>query len=199
MTISTREKPLLLSTDLYHRHQLKAGIVLSAAQLDQLVAEVACEACDRTVGRMLAIREHSAGEIRLKLARKNHDREIADKVVKKYLHQGLIDDARYASMLARRTLNRKPSGRAYLVAVLQRKYIDRALAEQVVGNLLANEDETDLAVAALERKWHQLAQIDLETARRKAYNYLSRRGIGYAAAKDAFETLAARTKEVTED
>ena len=85
------------------------------------------------------------------------------------------------------------------MAVLQRKYINRALAEQVVGNLLANEDETDLAVAALERKWHQLAEFDVETARRKAYNYLSRRGIGYAAAKDAFENLSARSKEVRED
>lgn len=199
MTISTREEPLLLSADLYHRHRLKEGIVLSSAQLDQLVTEVATDTCDSTVGRMLAIRDHSAGEIRLKLARKNHTREVADRVIKKYLGQGLIDDARYATMLAARTLKRKPAGKAYLVAVLQRKYIDRALAEQVVVNLLANENETDLATAALERKWRQLDQIDVETARRKAYNYLARRGIGYAAAKEAFEKLAARSKEVTED
>lgn len=197
--VSVREEPLVVSAELYYRHQLKEGIVITRAQLEQLTVEAELEACERGVSRLLALREHSCGEMRMKLARKNHRREVIDRVIKKYLQKGLLDDARFSANLARRTLQRKPSGKAYLVAVLQRKHVQRALAEQVVDSLLATEDETALATAALERKWPQLVEFDVETARRKAYNYLSRRGIGYAAAKEAFATLAARTKEVTED
>jgi SOS response regulatory protein OraA/RecX len=56
-----------------------------------------------------------------------------------------------------------------------------------------------LAVASLERKWNSLKQFDLERARTKAYTYLSRRGIGYAAAKAAFEQLTNRDNEAGND
>jgi hypothetical protein len=44
-------------------------------------------------------------------------------------------------------------------------------------------------VELLERKKGSLAKFDLETARKKAYTYLSRRAISYGAAKAAFEKV----------
>lgn len=199
MMLSNRDEPLVVSASLYHRHRLKEGIVLTAAQLDQLMAEVETEACKREVNRLLALREHSSGEIKVKLARKQFPRDLADKIVRRYVKNGLLDDARFAADLARRTLDRKPAGRPYLVAFLRRKQIGRELAGQAVDNLLAEKDETALALAALERKWPRPGEFDVETLRTKAYNYLSRRGFGYAAAKAAVDRLIAGAKEVTED
>ena len=64
---------------------------------------------------------------------------------------------------------------------------------------MSDRDETELAIRALQSRWRRWSEIDVETARKRAYNYLSRRGIGYQAARAAFEELSGKTDEVTED
>lgn len=196
LTISTLEQALLVSPSMYHRHRLKEGIVITPPQLEQLVSESAREVCEQTIGRLLGYREHSVAEMRRKLRQRQFEPDVIDEILRKYVRNGLLDDARYGTRLARQTLERKPSGRAFITAVLLRKGIERDLAEEIVARLFIDSDETELAIAALESRWSQLGQIEVETARRKAYNYLSRRGIGYAAAKAAFEKLHRRTSEV---
>ncbi len=196
LTISTLEEPLLVSPSIYHRHRLKEGIVITPPQLEQLVAESAAEVCEQTVGRLLGYRDHSVGEMRRKLKQREFAADVIEEALRKYIRNGLLDDARYGARLAQKTLERKPSGRAFVISVLQRKSINRDLAEEIVNRLFEDADETELAVAALESRWSRWSEIDVETARRKAYNYLSRRGIGYAAARAAFEELHSRTSEV---
>ncbi len=199
LSVSTLKEPLVVSISMVFKHRLKKGIVITRPQLEQLIAEAEVDECDRLVGRMLGYREHSVGEVRFKLKQKEIGPDAVESVVSKYVRNGLLDDRRFAEMLARRTLEKKPSGRTFIIAELQKRRVDRSLAERVVDDLLEDRDETSLAVEALERKWHLYAQIDIESARKKAYNYLSRRGIGYGAAKAAFETLHRRRREETED
>ncbi len=199
LAVSTRDEALAVPAELYRRYRLKEGIVITAPQLESLEAEIERFACESEVARLLGLREHSAGDLAAKLRRKGFSREVVAAAVGKYTANGLVDDRRYAHMLARQTLERKPCGRSYLVAVLQRKMIERSLAETTVGQLLAERDPETLALAALKRKWPELSRFDLETARRKAYTYLSRRGIEYAAAKAAFETLYASDQEEKDD
>gem|GEM_PF-274120 len=199
VTVSSREQPLEMSALLFHGHRLKAGIVITVAQLEQLCRESEVERCDAEATRLLAMREHSVGEIKAKLKKKGFGESIIGDTVNRSLQRGHLDDRRFAFALARRTLERKPSGRGFLVSVLRRKMISRDLAEQVVGLLLENRDETGQAVAALERKWPTLAQLEVETARRKAYSYLSRRGFGYEAARAAWKLLSERHSEVDYD
>jgi SOS response regulatory protein OraA/RecX len=197
LTVSTMEEPLILSTAMVHRHRLKEGIVITAPQLAQLLDEAAADECELLIRRMLAFREHSVGEVTEKLRHKGCEDTHIEKAVAKFVRTGLLDDARYADSLIRRLLERKPAGRNVLVAELQAKRIERNLAQRIVDDLLADRSETDLAIAALESRWRAFAQFDVETARQKAYTFLSRRGIGYAAAKAAFETLLSRTNEDT--
>jgi SOS response regulatory protein OraA/RecX len=179
LTVSTIEEPLILSTSMVHRHRLKEGIVITAPQLAQLLDEAAADECELLIRRMLAFREHSVGEVTEKLRHKGCEDTHIEKAVAKFVRTGLLDDARYADSLIRRLLERKPAG------------------QRIVDDLLADRSETDLAIAALESRWRAFAQFDVETARQKAYTFLSRRGIGYAAAKAAFETLLSRTNEDT--
>ena len=199
VTISGFEVPLEMSALLFHHHRLKAGIVITAAQAEQLRQEATVERCDSEAARLLALREHSVGELRAKLKKKGFDDSTIGDRLKVFLQRGHLDDNRYASSLARRTLERKPAGRSYLVAVLRRKMIARDLAEQVVGQLLESRDETAQAVAALERRWPSLAHLEVEVARRRAYSYLSRRGFGYEAARAAWEKLSEQHSEVDYD
>jgi regulatory protein len=187
--ISSLEEPIECSGLLIAQHRLKEGIVLTPPQVEQIKRQAELEACDREVARLLSLRDHSEGEVRAKLARKRFSRETIGQILKAYRERRLLDDAQFAQAHARRLLERKPAGRSYLVAYLRRKYIDRDLAERTVDTLLSDRDETGLARASLQQRWSHWSQFDLETARRKAYTYLSRRGIGYEAARAAFEEL----------
>ncbi len=199
LNISSLSEPLILPRELAEKHRLKEGTCITKAQLEELRAEAELALCDCEISRLLAMREHSVGEVKTKLTRKQFSSQAIHQTLRKYQKQGLLNDARYSQVFATRLLEANPCGRSYLIASLRRKLIDRSLAEKTVDLLLAGRDEVTLAQAALEKRWARFGQFELETARRKAYNYLSRRGIGYAAAKAAFETLYRDKKESDDD
>ena len=183
------DEKLVVPEEFVLRRNLVPGVRLTESQLDQLVTESNRHHCDRAVARALAMREHSQGELSRKLRHKGHQKEIVTEVLQKYVTMGALDDARYAHMIGRSLINRRPCGQAYLCAYLQRRFIGRSLAQETANMLLAGQDETDRAEAALRQRWNRFGEFELEVARRKAYNYLARRGFGYGAVKAAFERL----------
>jgi len=197
LKLDTVEEPLSLSEELVHQLRLVEGVVLTESQVRQLRSESELYLCDRQAARMLAMRGYSIGEFKRKLSMKGFGDTVISEVMKVYRRRGVLDDALYAHTLARQVAERKPCGKPYLVAHLRRKLIDRTTAEQAAEMVLAQTDETDRARAALEKRWFRLGQFELETARRKSYNYLVRRGFGYGAAKKAFEAIINQKKEVT--
>ena len=80
-------------------------------------------------------------------------------------------------------------GQAFLVAYLRQRHIPQSLAEQVVVEALSDIDEATLAERLLAPKLKGWRKFGIDIARRKAYNYLSRRSIGYGAAKTVFDKL----------
>ena len=199
VTVSDLSDPLILPIELVYRYNLKAGVTITPSQVDQLVSESARFQCDHETARLLALREHSAGEIRLKLRRKGFADKLVAATVEKYVRQGLIDDARLAAALARQSLERKPSGRAFLVALLRKKMIERTLAERTVDQTLEDIDETEAAVRALRHKWPNPDQIEVESVRTKAYSYLSRRGFTYETARAACNEVFGASGKADED
>jgi regulatory protein len=183
------DEPLVVGAEVVARYRLVEGIVLTESQVSQLKRDAELGGCEREIGRLLGLRDHSTGEIRRKLKRKLFSTETVEETVRRYRDRGLIDDVRFAYQHAERLLERNPAGRSYLVAYLRRKGIDRALAESTVDVVMGNQDEIALAVSALERRWRVFRQFDLEKARHRAYTYLSRRGIGYEAARAAFDQM----------
>jgi len=99
----------------------------------------------------------------------------------------LIDDVVFAREFAESILRNKPAGRSYVIGCLKQKHISHELAKSIVDELFAGVDEFELALRLLRGRWSYFSKFELETARRKAYNYLSRRSIDYRAAKQAFE------------
>jgi len=197
--VSTLPEPLLVPAELVFLYRLTAGVVITTAQLNQLISESERKRCEREIARLLSVREHAAGEFQAKLKRKGFDARTITTAVEKFAGQGLVDDARLAMALARRTLRQKPAGQSYLVATLRRKMIERTLAERVVGEVLEGVDLTDSAIRALRQKWPNPDQIDVESIRSKAYSYLSRRGFGFETARAAFTQLFGTAGKVETD
>ncbi|MBD3258111.1 hypothetical protein GF377_06735, partial [candidate division GN15 bacterium] len=193
--ITDLEEPLVLPVEAVSEHRLVEGVVITDHQIAVLQSQAERYACHRTTARFLSQRDYSVGELKLKLKKKGYASESIETAIKRYIEMGALDDARYAHQTGRSLIERKPCGRAYLLAYLQRRRIPRETAEQVARTLLAGSDETERATAALERRWSQLDQIELEPTRHRAYNYLARRGFSYEASRVAFENLWNRKHE----
>jgi len=199
ITLSNLERPLVVSSETVYRYRLTDGVVITYAQLRQLQLESELYLCDDESARLLAMREHSIGELRRKLKRKEFAGGVIEDTIKKYRQRGLLDDAHYAYKLSQRLLEDRPCGKSYLTAYLQKRMIDRHLAEQTAQMVLAEVDEVSQAQCALGKRWSQFGQFELEVARNKSYNYLARRGFSYDAAKQAFEKLITEPQRDDQD
>jgi len=171
------------------RLKLNEGAEFSPAEFAELMKILEEKYARYTAESILARRPYSVGEFRRKLRQKNIDESYIRPIVKEFRAKGILDDFEYAVARGRSLIERKPAGRGYLVAWLQKRLVPREIAEKAVADILEDTDEVDTAVELLKRKRTSFAKFDLETARRKAYTYLSRRSISYGAAKEAFEKV----------
>ncbi len=165
---------------------LAEGVKFSQQTFVELQRILEWEFARYTAESMLARRPYSVGEFRRGLRQKGISDEHIKKIVSEFRKKGFLEDYQYALARARSLHERKPAGRGYLISWLRKRLVSREVAEEAVDELLGDVDETAMAVELLERKKGSLLKFDLETARRKAYTYLSRRAISYGAAKAAF-------------
>jgi SOS response regulatory protein OraA/RecX len=189
ISIEGVDEPLKISLATILELQVVENTIITSSQLERLIDEAGLYACEQEAARLLSLRHHAAAELYLKLKRKQFKAEHIKLALAKAKRLGVLDDEHLALRLSEQLVERRPCGRAYLIAYLQRKHIERSLAERTADVVLSGQDETALAVESLRGRWSRLREFELETAQRKAYNYLARRGFGYAASKAAFERL----------
>jgi len=175
--VLSNEEKTILCYEVIKKYQLKRGTELLTEFLYKIKAESDFIRAENYCSYLLARREYSSGMLRNKLFSKSYDAEISNAVISKLKQASLVDDRRFARLAVETIIRNKPAGRSYLIAYLKSKYISREIAESVVDEFMENIDEKDLAEKLLKSRFPQYLKFDLETARRKAYNYLSRRAI----------------------
>ena len=185
----------MVSSLLVLKYKLAVGTIITVAQFSQLKRESDDARAKGIAERLLALRMYGTDELRARLREKGCSAEGIASVIDDLTRRRLLDDEAYAFSLVRRALERKPAGEQYLIAILRKKRLNQQLATTVVQTALLSEDETLLAIRALEKRWRLWAKLDLESIRKKAYTYLSGRGIGYAAAKEAVDVLVRRQSD----
>ena len=175
---------------LVKEYKLRSGTEISYQKLENIQQESdGIRAYDYAI-YSLTRQAHSIGKLKQKLTRKGFNRDVSHPLIKRLIEEKYLDDRRFAENSVKSLIERKPAGRSYLVAWLRSKLIEQHLAESVVDETLADIDEIDMALKLLKSRRMYLSKFELETARRKAYNYLSRRSITYTAAKEAFIKFA---------
>jgi regulatory protein len=189
LALDDGDKIMLLSS-VAQKYSLRRNSQIPDNQLKKIIIESDLQRGRDYVTYLLSRRAYSYGQLLVKLDEKKFDRKISIKILSDLKEAGLVDDNRFARQMVESMLRNKPAGRAFLVAALRKKYISRELAEVTVDDYLEDVDEIDIAVKLLRSRWRYFSKFELETARRKAYNYLSRRSIGYRSAKAAFEKVA---------
>lgn len=169
------------------RHGLFVGLELSERQLAALRADADADRTLADAYRLLAHRARARAELTQRLRAKGHDEAAIEAVVVRLCDEGLLDDAAFAAAFVadRRRLSGWGAGR--IAHELGRLGVDQAVVSAALPD---SDDETadELARARAALSRRGPARPPLEPARKRAYDYLLRRGysttVAYRAVRE---------------
>lgn len=136
-------------------------------------------------------RMRSRHELERILARKGVRPEVAASVLDRLTRVGLVDDAAFARAFVASRQRTRPRGRMGLVAELRKRGIDGGTIDAVLDERNASEDPVEAARRAVASKLRSLAGRPPQEIRRKAEQFLLRRGFGFETAREALRDLPA--------
>ena len=163
-----------------------AGVDCDDAELEDADAEIASPDVETALLRALTRRDMSEREVRSWLAVREVPENDAEEWVERMHRLGYVDDARMATHLVDKLVNRGGKGRGVIVQKLTERGIDRATASDAVSHLdddSQQEQATDLAVARASR----MGSLTDEAARRRLHGFLARRGFSSTVIREAVQ------------
>jgi regulatory protein len=170
---------------------LFAGLSLTDEQVEQLQSEAAAERTLADALRLLAHRARARAELGARLAAKGHPEDAIQRTLAQLQERGLLDDEAFARAFVadRRRLN--GWGTERIARELARLGADPAAVQTALaGGTGGADEELKRALDVLSR---QKAGAPSETAKRRAYQLLLRRGFSTTVAYDALRRWSAQT------
>jgi regulatory protein len=132
----------------------------------------------------------SVAEMRDRLAERGIDEDEIEAEVARLSDARYLDDAALAESVVRTETERKGRGRSAIAAELRRRKVDGAAVEEALAGL-DDEAERERAVEVAVQRARQLRGYDSETARRRLYGFLQRRGFSGSILSHAVDAALA--------
>lgn len=126
--------------------------------------------------RTLERRRRTRSEVALILRRKGVSPAEFDPVLDRLTEVGLIDDLQYARVYLEHRATGRPRGARLLRMELQAKGVPGPLIDQALAERLEDHDPLDDALKALRPKVMALLRLPERERKRKAWEFLARRG-----------------------
>lgn len=169
------------------RHGLFVGLELTDAQLGALLTDASAEHILTDAYRLLTHRARSQVELARRLRDKGHDEAAVQAVIDRLVGEGLVDDQAFAAAFVADKRRLAGWGAGRIARELDRLGVEPALVLAALpATDAAADDELVRARAALARRGP--AKPPLEPARKRAYDYLVRRGyattVAYRAVRE---------------
>jgi regulatory protein len=143
---------------------------------------------------MLARRELSEAQLRLRLERRQLDLDDIDKALARLRREGALDDRRTALAYARTEAQVKRHGRRRVLRQLEALGIAREIAKAAVAQVFTDVDESSLLAHTIERRLRG-ASLNRTTLQRIQRYLLSK---GFEAGQ-VNEALRSRVKNVSHE
>ena len=142
--------------------------------------------------KLLSYRGRSEKELVERLRRKGFTEPLVSSTINYLKHAGLIDDRALAEFLKTKALTTKLLGQKGA----RRFLLDRGIPREIVDLELSHNENEDIENAKIlvEKKLKTLRNCSSETAKRRLYNLLFRRGYSFDTIK---KTL--KNKNLTEE
>ncbi len=182
--------------DLVVNYRLLVGKEISPDDLPKLLFEGEVGKLMERMYNLFSIRQRSEKEVRDYLMRLNFKRKIKgdeqlsevviEQLVERLKQKGMVNDAQFAAAWVESRRKSKKKGINAVKSELYQKGIGREIIQEALGET-SSEDEAKLASEALKKKikaWKNLPELELK---KKACEFLVRRGFEYSVAKDTVE------------
>ena len=123
--------------------------------------------------RMLGYRDRSASDMRQKLAGKGFAENIIDSTIERLEEKGFLDDRKFAEQLSRDAIER----RNYGYHGVRRYLLKKGIPPDIIGDVAdRGGDYEGSARRLVEKKMKLMENCSRDTARRRLWGVLSRRG-----------------------
>jgi regulatory protein len=157
---------------------------------DSTPREKAAERAERRARNVsvaaLARRGMSVAELRDRLAERGIEPDEAEAEIARLQDARYLDDGALAESVVLSETARKGRGRSAVAAELRRRRVDD-VAIEVALEALDDEGELERAIAVATHRARQLSSYDPDTARRRLYGFLQRRGFSGGTIQRAVE------------
>ncbi len=182
--------------DLVVEYRLVIGKEINPLDLEKFLFEAEVGKLMQRMYRLFNVRLRSEKEVKdylrnLSFRRKIKDQEEISEVatqslIAKLKTKGLLNDEVFARLWVEARRKTKKKGKIALKLELYQKGIDKDIIDELLKQTL-NQDEEKLAEQALDKKlriWKNLPFLELK---KKAYEFLMRRGFEYEVVKKVVE------------
>ncbi len=126
--------------------------------------------------RLLGFGPRSEKELKRKISGKGYSKKITSRVVNDLMHEGLVDDKKFASDWIRRRLEYNPRSLSVIKYELLARGIDEDIAEKQLGEVALDFDEEKMVRAIVKQRISIVAGLDQQKAKQRLYSFLKRRG-----------------------
>ena len=141
---------------------------------------------------LLARRELSEAQLRLRLVRRKFDQEQIDSAVVRLRLEGALDDRRTALACARTEVRIRHRGRARVLRRLESLGIARDVAREAVAEVFTDLDETELLEQALERRLRRGPGLNDPLVAQRMHRYLVAQGFDPSAVTELLRRRGAQ-------
>lgn len=149
--------------DIVFQDNLYEGKELSPDAYEQIKKDSEMLEAERYALNLLSCNQHSKKNLAIKLTKRGFSGDCIDDLILKLEDLAYLNDTEFAKTWVASRIQRHPEGKNALLAGLFKQGIDRATAEGVIGELVTEETEMELA-AGLYRKLAGLGRSDEKIA-----------------------------------
>lgn len=180
--------------DLVVNRRLVVGKIVETQDLEKILFEAEVGKLMERMYRLFSLRDRSEKEVRDYLNRLSYKRKVKDKeeisqlaidfLVERLKLKGMLNDTQFAQNWVSARSKRK--GKVAIKMELFKKGVDHEVINESLGQI-KEEDEIKLAQQTLNKKlknWTRLPQMEF---RKKAYDFLMRKGFDWEITKSVVE------------
>ena len=172
-------------------HSIRKGSLLTQQIWKSIQQSEEVQGVRESILRYLGRRDHSAAELRRKVAGKEFDTDVIDRVLSEMQEKGYIDDMAFAEKFAADKAEFKQWGPNKIKSALFKKGVKASTAEKVVQNLSGNLEHHQICVDLLrKRKQHFLREQDTLKRKQKMYRYLTGKGYNTGSITRAIDQIS---------
>jgi regulatory protein len=181
-----------LDEEVVSRLGLEKGETLTEPRIQQILGQKAENEAKNDALRFLSFRRRTEKEIRLRLKKKGFDDKSIGRTIEKLKEYDLVNDSEFATAWVKERLTFKPRGRKLLAQELWKKGIKKDIIDQVTDELCRDEEKS--AAELLEKVKGRYKNLEPQTARRRMYGLLVRRGFSYDTVSQVLQNVLAKER-----